>query len=157
MARMLFGTAAVGSGLAALILAGFFATPLRAQSASAEDLQGKISAARTAQQTFARGLLHCSELDGTNFYFQKSDRVLSLEDYHRSLNSLALQGNFNPETQRPWNKQDAEARWGEAQQQAAKDKANCTLVASLPDLQKKLQALQQQAATSQSDPTATKK
>ena len=155
-----FGTAfgtALGSVFGAIFLAAFFATPLRAQNAAAEDLQGKISAAKTAQQNFARGLQHCSELNGTNFYFQLRDRVLNLEDYHRSLDSLALQGGFNPETKRPWNKQDADARWAEAQQQALKDKANCELVASLPDLQKKLQALQQQTAASQSDPSANKK
>ena len=97
-------------------------------------------------RTFGRGLRHCSELNGTTFYFQSRDRVLNLEDYHRSLDNLALQGVFNPETKRPWNKHEADARWAQAQQQAMKDIAICALVASLPDLQKKLQALQQQAA-----------
>jgi len=154
MARGGFGTAIgtnFGSVFGAILLAVFFAvffaglvvTPVRAQDAAIGDLQLKISAARTAQQTFARGLLHCSELNGTNFYFQSRDRVLELEDYHRSLDSLALQGSFNPTTKRPWTKQDADARWAEAQREAVRDKANCELVASLPDLQKKLQALQQ--------------
>jgi hypothetical protein len=156
MARIVFG-AALESVFGAVFLAAFFATPLRAQDAVVADLKGKISAAQIAQQSFGRGLPHCSELNGANFYFQSRDRVLNLEDYHRSLESLALQGSFNPETKRPWNKQDADARWVQAQQQAMKDKANCELVASLPDLQKKLQASQQQAAASQSDPSATKK
>ena len=65
-----------------------------------------------AQQMFAGGLPHCSELNGTNFYFERRDRVLNLEDYHRSLDSLVLSADvFNPETKRPWNQQDADARW----------------------------------------------
>ena len=84
---------------------------VRAQTAAINDLKGKIFDAKMAQQTFAGGLKHCSELDGTNFYFQPRDRVLNLDDYHRSLESLALQGVFNPETKRPWNEQDADARW----------------------------------------------
>ena len=99
------------------------------------------------QQTFAGGLTHCKELDGTTFYFQPRDRVLKLDDYHRSLDSLALQGVFNPDTKRPWNQEDANARWEQVRKQAVSDQANCALVASLPDLQKKLDALQQQAAS----------
>jgi hypothetical protein len=148
MARNNFGTA-LGSVLGAAFLAAFFATPLHAEDAAIADLKGKISVAQIAQQSLDRGLPHCSELNGTTFYFQSRDRVLSLEDYHRSLASLALQGSFNAETKRPWNQQDADVRWAQARQQALKDKANCELVASLPDLQKKLQALQQQAAATQ--------
>ncbi len=117
MARNNFGTA-LGSVLGAVFLAAFLATPVRAQDAVVTDLKAKISAAESVQQSFARGLLHCSELDGKNFYFQSRDRVLNLEDYHRSLASLALQGSFNAETKRPWNQQDADARWAQAQQQA---------------------------------------
>ncbi len=144
MARIVFG-AVLGSISGAVFLAAFLATPVRAQDAVVMDLKAKISAAQNVQQSFARGLLHCSELDGKNFYFESRDRVLSLEDYHRSLQSLALQGSFNSETKRPWNIQDAEARWSQAQNLALQGKANCELVASLPDLQKKLQASQQQA------------
>ena len=64
-----------------------------------------------AVQTFAQGLKHCGELNGTTFYMQTRDRVINLEDYHRSLDNLASQGVFNPETKRPWNQQDADARW----------------------------------------------
>ena len=98
-----------------------------------------------AQKTFAGGLRHCSELNGKNFYFQPRDRVLNLDEYHRSLDNLALQGVFNPETHKPWNQQDADKRWAQVQEEAVTDQANCALVASLPDLQKKLQSLQQQA------------
>ena len=129
-----------------LALGLVFAGAARAQTAEIDDLKGKIFDAKMAQQTFAGGLAHCSELDGTNFYFRQRDRILNLEEYHRSLESLALQGVFNPETKRPWNEEDAIARWEQVQKQAADDKANCALVASLPDLQKKLDELQKQAA-----------
>ena len=136
--------------LHALLLGGFsavlIATPLQAQTAAIDDLKGKIFDAKMAQQTFAGGLKHCGELDGTNFYFQARDRVLSLDEYHHSLDSLALQGVFNPETKRPWSQQDAEARWVQVQKQAATDRSNCALVASLPELQKKLDDLQREAA-----------
>ncbi len=102
-----------------------------------------------AQQTFAGGLKHCSELNGTNFYFQPRDRVLNLEEYHRSLESLAMQRVFNPATKKPWSQQDADARWDEVRKEAQTDKANCALVASLPELEKKLDELQRQAGTSQ--------
>jgi hypothetical protein len=97
-----------------------------------------------AQRNFASGLRHCSDLNGSNFYFELRDRVLNLQDYRRSLDNLAAQGAFNVETKRPWNKQDADARWDQVQKQAVADHANCALVASLPFLQKKLKELEQQ-------------
>lgn len=133
--------------LGAIALASSFSIPADAQNASINDLKGRIFDAKMAQQTFAGGLKHCSELDGTNFYFQPRDRVLNLEDYHRSLDSLALQRVFNPETKLPWSQQDADARWAQVRKQALDDKANCALVASLPDLQKQLDDLQKQAAS----------
>lgn len=146
MARSRLRVVLGGALAVASFAAGF--VPARAQNAAIDDLKGKIFDAKMMQQTFAGGLRHCSELNGSNFYFQPRDRVLNLEDYHRSLDNLALQRVFNPETHKPWNQQDADARWTEVQQEAVKDQANCALVASLPDLQKKLQALQQQAASS---------
>lgn len=130
-----------------IALALNFSVAARAQNAAINDLKGKIFDAKMAQQTFAGGLKHCGELDGTSFYFQPRDRVLKLEDYHRSLDSLASQGVFNPETKRPWNQQDANARWEQVRKQAHDDQANCALVASLPDLQKKLDDLQKQSAS----------
>jgi hypothetical protein len=123
--------------------------PASAQNAAINDLKGKIFDAKMAQQTFAGGLKHCSELNGTNFYFQPRDRVLNLEEYHRSLESLAMQRVFNPATKKPWSQQDADARWDEVRKEAQTDKANCALVASLPELEKKLDELQRQAGTSQ--------
>jgi hypothetical protein len=97
------------------------------------------------QRNFAGGLRHCNELNGTNFYFEQRDRVLNLQDYRRSLDNLAAQGAFNPETKRPWSKQDADARWAQVQKDATTHQANCATVASLPFLEKKLKELQQQS------------
>jgi hypothetical protein len=98
------------------------------------------------QRTFAAGLRHCHELNGTNFYFEARDRVLNLQDYHHSLDNLAAQGAFNPETKRAWTKQDAQARWAQVQKEAVTDQANCAAVATLPFLEKKLKEMEQQAA-----------
>ena len=46
--------------------------------------------------------------------------------------------------------QDADARWEVIKKEAASDKETCALVASLPDLQKKLDDLERQAAAPQS-------
>lgn len=156
MARMV-SHAVLTSVAAGIFFTVDFAGPLHAQNAAIDDLKGKIFDAKMAQQSFAGGLRHCSELNGTNFYFQPRDRVLNLEEYHRSLDNLALQRVFNPETHKPWDQQTADARWAEVQKEAVQDRANCALVVSLPDLQKKLQELQQQATSSPSDPSATKK
>jgi hypothetical protein len=131
--------------LAAVFLALPLAGPLHAQGTDAlNDVKAKIWEAELAQRNFSGGLRYCSELNGTNFYFAARDRVLNLQDYHRSLDNLALQGAFNAETRRPWNKQDADARWEQVQKQAATDQANCALVASLPFLRKKLKELEPQ-------------
>lgn len=135
---------------AASICVAFFASPLCAQTTAINDLKGKIFDAKMAQQTFAAGLKHCSELDGTTFYMQQRDRVLNLEDYHRSLDNLVAQGVFNPETKQPWNQHDADGRWDMVKKEAASDVTTCALVTSLPDLQKKLDDLQRQAAAPQS-------
>jgi hypothetical protein len=107
------------------------------------DLKAKIWEAEVAQRNFAAGLPHCSELNGTNFYFYPRDRVLNLQDYRSSLDNFVREGAFNPETRRPWNKQDADARWAQVQKQATTDQANCAAVASLPSLRQKLKELQQ--------------
>ena len=117
--------------------------PVRAQNQAADDLKGKIFDARKAKQTFAGGLKFCNELDGKHFYFQARDRVLDLEEYHRSLESLAKQGVFNPEKHRPWTEQDAAERCGPGAELAASDQANCQLVANLPALEKQLDELEE--------------
>lgn len=132
-------------GFSAVLLVLLLCSPLQAQNANAlNDLKAKIFDAQMAQRNFAFGLRHCSELNGTNFYFEMRDRVLNLQDYRRSLDNLAAQGAFNVETKRPWNKQDADARWAQVQKQAVTDQGNCALVSSLPFLQKKLKELEQQ-------------
>src|SRR5580693_10815559 len=103
-------------------------TPARAQNQTVDELKGKIFDARMAQQTFASGLKFCSEFDGKHFYYQARDRVLDLEEYHRSLENLAKQHVFNPEKHRPWTEQDATERWEQVQKQAVSDQANCQLV-----------------------------
>jgi len=99
------------------------------------ELKAKIWEAEVAQRNFAAGLPHCSELNGTNFYFSKQNRLLNLQDYRRSLDNLVTQGVFN--------RQDADARWAQVQKQATTDQANCKAVASLPSLRQKLKELQQ--------------
>ena len=99
------------------------------------ELKAKIWEAEVAQRNFAAGLPHCSELNGTNFYFSRQNRLLNLQDYRRSLDNLVTQGVFN--------RQDADARWAQVQKQATTDQGNCTAVASLPSLRQKLKELQQ--------------
>lgn len=112
------------------------------------DLKGKIFDAKMAQQQFANALKFCNELNGTNFYFAQRNRVLDLDEYHQSLESLAKTKVFNAETRKPWSDEEAAARWAQAQKQAATDKANCELVTSLPQLEKQLDELQKKAAAS---------
>lgn len=114
----------------------------QAQTSAVNALRAKIFDATMMKQTFVNGLRHCDEYDGNNFYFEPRNRVLNLEDYHRSLESLVRQGVFNPERRKPWSEQDAAVRWEEVKKEAAKDKANCDLVASLPALQKELDELE---------------
>lgn len=134
------------TGLWAVLLVLTASTPLHAQNSEAlNDIKGKIWEAQLVQRNFAAGLRHCNELNGTNFYFETRDRVLNLQDYRRSLDNLAAQGAYNPETRRPWSKQDAEARWAQVQKDAVTHQANCAAVASLPFLEKKLKELDQQS------------
>jgi hypothetical protein len=130
----------------AVLLVLAISTPLRAQTSEAlNEIKAKIWEAQLVQRNFAAGLRHCNALNGTNFYFEQRDRVLNLQDYRRSLDNLAAQGAYNPETRRPWTKQDAEARWAQVQKEAITDQANCAAVASLPFLEKKLREMQQQS------------
>jgi hypothetical protein len=136
-----FACGAIALIPACLILAGLIPRA-SAQTPAADDIKGKIFDARMAKQTFAGGLKFCNELDGKHFYFQPRDRVLDLEEYHRSLENLAKQQVFNPEKHRPWTEQDATDRWDQVQKQAVSDQANCRLVASLPALEKQLDELE---------------
>ena len=131
------------TGLWALLLVLTASTPLHAQNSEAlNDIKAKIWEAQLVQRNFAGGLRHCNELNGTNFYFEQRDRVLNLQVYRRSLDNLLAQGAYNPETKRPWSKQDADARWAQVQNDAVTHQANCAAVASLPFLEKKLKELE---------------
>ena len=117
-----------------------------AQTLNADEIKGRIFDAKMLKQTFANGLKFCNELNGNNFYFPPRDRVLDLDEYHRSLESLAKQQVFNPDRRRPWTQEDAAERWEQVKRQATKDKENCQLVASLPDLEKQLDDAEKKAA-----------
>jgi hypothetical protein len=121
-------------------------SPAFAQGPTVDEVKGKILDAKMLKQTFAGGLKYCSDLNGSNFYFAQRDRVLNLDDYRRSLESLAKQQVFNSETRRPWNDKDAADRWAVVQQQATSDIKNCELVASLPELEKQLDGIEKNAA-----------
>ena len=84
---------ALALGLVPAVAAG---APDKIQQQAVDDLKGRIFDARMVQRTFERGLKYCSALDGNHFYFLPRDRVLKLEDYHRSLEALAKQQAFNP-------------------------------------------------------------
>jgi hypothetical protein len=139
----------------AVLLVLTASTPLRAQNSEAlNDVKAKIWEAQLVQRNFSAGLRHCNELNGTNFYFEQRDRVLNLQDYRRSLDNLTAQGAYNPETRRPWSKQDADARWEQVQKDAVTHQANCAAVASLPFLEKKLKEMEQQQSAAPLDAAA---
>jgi hypothetical protein len=118
-------------------------------NAPLNDVKAKIFDANIAARALGNGTKFCNDLDGTTtFYFAPRDRVLNLADYHRSLENLAREAIFNPETKKPWTEQDAGARWDEAQKDAVTDKANCDLFKTLPDLQKQLQDLESKSQAS---------
>ena len=131
-----------GSIALCLILLGL----AHAQGLSIDEIKGRIFDAKMLKQTFANGLKFCNELNGNNFYFPPRDRVLDLDEYHRSLQSLVRQQVYNPERHKPWTEEDATDRWEQVKRQAAKDRGNCLLVASLPDLEKQLDDAEKKAA-----------
>lgn len=131
-----------GSIALCLILLGL----AHAQGLSIDEIKGRIFDAKMLKQTFANGLKFCNELNGNNFYFPPRDRVLDLDEYHRSLQSLVRQQVYNPERHKPWTEEDATDRWEQVKRQAAKDRGNCLLVASLPDLEKQLGDMEKKAA-----------
>ena len=136
---------------AAIAVALVSATRLHAQSPAVDELRGKIFDGHMLEKTFVNGLRFCKELDGKNFYFEPRNRVLNLEEYHRSLENLAREKVFNPATHRPWSEVDAAARWEQVEKEAITDKANCDLVASLPELEKQLDELVKKTAASKKE------
>jgi hypothetical protein len=129
-------------GVAFLLIA---CSSVRAQDPAIDDLKGKIFDARMAQQTLGDGLKYCPELNGK---IRVRNRILDLEEYFHSLESLVKAQVFNPDKRRPWSLQDAKERWEAVKKQAQEDKEKCELVRSLPELEKRLQELQQNSAAS---------
>jgi hypothetical protein len=84
-----------------------------------------------------------------DFYFRVRNRILDLEEYFRSLESLVKAQVFNPEKRRPWSLEDAKERWEAVKKQAQEDKEKCELVKSLPELEKRLQELQKNSAATE--------
>jgi tRNA nucleotidyltransferase/poly(A) polymerase len=142
----------VGSLRHAVLLVGC-AAPLcvaavgggRAQSQEIDEIKGKIFDAHMAQQSFA-GLKYCGDLNGKSFYFQLRNRILNLEEYFHSLESMVKAGVYNPAKRRAWTLEDAKERWEEVKKQAQEDKTKCELIEGLPKLEKRLQELQAAAA-----------
>jgi hypothetical protein len=114
------------------------------QSSEIDAIKEKIDDAQMMQKMFG-GAKYCSDLDGASFYLRKDDRVVNLEEYLRSLQSLVKAGRFNQAKRRPWTPEDAQEREEEAKKLAQEDKSKCELVASLPKLEKRLQELQSAA------------
>jgi hypothetical protein len=135
--RLAFGTIA---------LAAVPVSSLYAQNPAIDELKGKIFDARMAKEMLGTGSKYCSDLDGKSFYYRVRDRILNLEEYAHSLENLAKAEVFNPAKKRPWNLSDAKERWEEVKKQAQDDKQRCDLVRSLPELEQRLQELQQSAA-----------
>jgi tRNA nucleotidyltransferase/poly(A) polymerase len=130
----------------AMVLCFAAASNGRAQNPEIDELKGEIFDAHMAQKTFT-GLKYCSELDGKSFYFQMRNRILNLEEYFHSLESVVKAEGYNPEKRRAWTLEDAKERWEEVKKQAQEDKRKCELVRSLPKLEKRLQELEAAAAT----------
>jgi hypothetical protein len=130
-------------GFAALVLVLSFSA--HAQNATISELHGKIFDAHMAEKTFEAGLRHCGELDGTRFYYALRNRVLELDAYHRSLESLVRQRVYNTETGHAWTAEEAEARWDKVKHQAVEEKETCEAVAHLPQLEKELAELEKKA------------
>jgi hypothetical protein len=86
-------------GVAFLLIA---CSSVRAQDPAIDDLKGKIFDARMAQQTLGDGLKYCPELNGKSFYFRVRNRILDLEEYFHSLESLVKAQVFNPDKRRTW-------------------------------------------------------
>ncbi len=139
MRRLAFG---------AITLLLFPGSALHAQNPVIDDIKGKIFDAHMAQQMFAGGLKYCNELDGKSFYYQVRNRLLNLEEFAHSMEALVKAQVFNPAKKRPWTLEDAKERWEEVKKQAQEDKQKCELIHSLPELEKRLEELQQRAAAS---------
>jgi len=98
----------------------------------------EITEAENIQKKYSSALKYCHLLDGKNFYLQNQDRVLNVEQYHKSLENLVKERVFNPQRKGPWTAADAEDRLKVVEKMADHDKYRCEVVAKLPALQKEL-------------------
>ena len=133
------------TALGAIVIAFNFSVSGHAQNDSINDLKVKIFEAKTVQQTFGGGLKHCNEIDGKNFYLQPRDRVIRLDDFHRSLDSLVLGQVFNAETKRPWIRRTPMRAGIKYKSRRSTTRPNAIWSRTLPLLEKKLDDLQRQA------------
>jgi hypothetical protein len=95
------------------------ASSLHAQDlAELNDLKARIWEAELAQRNFAAGLPHCSELNGTNFYSIRAiaSLICTIIVARSTISSRRERLILKPG--RPWNKQDADARWAQVQKRA---------------------------------------
>jgi len=104
----------------------------------------EILEAENIQKKFASAMKHCGALDGKHFYIEAQDRVLDLDQFHKSLESMVKDQVFNPQKKRPWTEADAQERRDLVQKMAEHDKYRCDMVAKLPTLQKELVVLERQ-------------
>jgi hypothetical protein len=111
------------------------------KSQEIDAIKGAIDDARMTQKMFS-GAKYCGELNGTSFYLRQGDRVVNLEGYLSSLESLVKAGSYNPAKRRAWTADDAKLREEEAKKQAQEDKRMCEQILSVPKLEKRLQELQ---------------
>jgi ATP-dependent protease ClpP protease subunit len=111
------------------------------QNPEIEAIKVKINDARMTQQMFG-GAKYCGELNGASFYSRQGSRVVNLEEYFHSLESLVRAQQFNQAKRRPWTLEDAKEREEDAKKQAQEDARKCELVQSLPKLERQLQELQ---------------
>ena len=105
-------------------------------------LKSEIAEAQNVQRTFADGLQHCADLDGTRLYNSGQKRVIVLSELQTSLQNLVKDQVFNPQKKRLWTAADTDERMKIAQSQANQDRRNCNLVAKLPEMVKKLAELE---------------
>jgi hypothetical protein len=104
----------------------------------------EITEAENIQKKFGAALKHCHELDGKSFYMENQDRVLNVEQYHKSLENLVKDQVFNPQKKGPWTAADADARLKLVEKVAEHDKYRCEVAARLPTLQKELAVLEKE-------------
>jgi hypothetical protein len=131
------------AGAAALVACSVGAL---AQGSTLNELRAKVFDARMAVKTFVNGAHHCNELNGSNFYFERRNRVLGLQEFRQSLDNLVAAQTFNPERHRPWSKEDAELRWQQVSRLASEELRICKLIVTLPELEHQLADIEAKAA-----------